>query len=247
MRAATTRRSKLSRQKSVLMTNFTHDVQRRTDRFLHQNINGTWAEVDTNKDGKVDKSEMRGLVRRILTQIKESLPTLVQNAMQPAMENLHSWIESDATGPMSMKHGAGGLRIMQDASIQGRVEAAAQKIASLFGSLLEVLVQHSDELAEEVFDEVDADKDGKVTQQEFFEGFGEAMGHILDFGTIVSELLNDRARRGNYGTRNLYGIGRTTTAVEDPGCGGVMFGVGMFVLIAGLGYQVLAKRMAPLV
>lgn len=226
----------------MLVSSFTHDMQRRTDRFVHQNISTIWVEIDTDKNGTLDVTEMRALVKKILFQLKESLPTLVQSAMQPAMENLHAWIESDATGPFSMRHGSGGLRIAQDANVQGRVAAANDKMTNLFGLLFEVLVQNSDELAAEVFDEVDEDKDGKVTQAEFTEGFGEAMGQILDFSKIVSELLSSRSQRNAYGQPSLA---RSDSALGAPGCGGLVFGLGMVVVMAGMGYQVLAKRMAP--
>lgn len=221
----------------MLMTNFTHDIQRRTDRLCHQNISEFHF-----RNGTLDLPEMHTLVRKILTQIKDSLPVLVQSAMQPAIDSMHGWIESEATGPMGMKHGMGGMKLIQDANIQGRVSNANGKMTALLGELMEALVLHSDELAAEVFDEVDADKDGKVTQQEFVEGFGEAMGQVLDFSRIVSELLRDRARRGGYSQPSLM---RSTSTADDPGCGTLLFGVGMTVLMAGMGYQVFSKRMAP--
>jgi len=176
----------------MLMTRFAADLQRSVDRFSHGHLEAAWTEFDANRDGSLQRPEMRRLVSGLLAGLHKGLPLMIRDATGPAAENLTEWIESDATGPMGMR-GAGGMNVALHAGVQKRVEAASGKLATLLDLLMQGLTKESDAIADEIFAAVDANKDGKVVKREFSDAFAEAFGSVVDFSKITHEMLRQRA------------------------------------------------------
>merc|ERR1711957_63001 len=117
----------------------------------------------------------------------------VNAAMEPALNDLQSWIESDLVGPFRQAGGEdAGKHFVVQAQSQKRVKDASGKLLDLLTRVLDAMLKNADAIADEVFDEVDADKDKRVTQSEFSAGFVEAFSSALDFTRIVKATIPAR-------------------------------------------------------
>mmetsp|Transcript_53831 Transcript_53831/g.156996 ORF Transcript_53831/g.156996 Transcript_53831/m.156996 type:complete len:273 (-) Transcript_53831:187-1005(-) len=212
----------------MLMTRFASDLQRSVDRFSHTQLEETWAKFDANRDGSLQKQEMRKVVSSLLSAIHQNLPKMVQSAMEPAAENLNEWIESDAYGPMGMHH-SGGMNIALHANVQARVQAASGKLKQLLDLLMQGLLKESDAISDEIFDTIDANKDGKVVKGEFSDAFAEAFGAVIDFSKITREVLRQRSS-----------LKRSKSVVDSSDS--MVLGAGLFVLAAASAAFILFKR-----
>lgn len=220
----------------MLLTHFAHDLQRRIDRSVHKSIDEMWQKFDTSGDGALQKTEMRELVRSVFTDIKGNLAALVKCAMQPATEDLLGWIDSDATGPFAQASRVGGAHLALELSVQKSIEDASSKLYTLLNKLVDGLLGSTGPVSDEIFDEVDVDKDGKVSKAEFTEGFGEALGSVLDFSRIVKLFIRDRQN-----SQQILSRSSTSTFGGSPLIG-MLFGFGMAAVFAGLGYMVFARK-----
>jgi len=207
----------------MFMTNFAHAMQRRVDRFVHTSVEKTWTELDRNRNGSLSKSELRTVVSNILRNLQICLPGLVEEAMQPAFEDLHEWIHSDAMGPMGY-HRSGGSDIALEQTTQARIQSASKKVNDMFPLLIKGLIDNAEQIADELFGVLDRNKDGKISKVEFAEGFSEAMGPVLDFARIVK--LMQRERSGQKLAGDGVGDGMT-----------LLWGLGFTAIMAGLVYQ----------
>jgi len=214
----------------MLMTRFGTDLQRSVDRMSHEYMEVTWTKFDTNKDGSLQQSEMRNVVQSLLSEIDRNLPKMVRDAMEPAADNLNEWIESDAMGPMGMGHTAGGMTIALHANVHARVEAAASRLSQLLSLLMKGLLQESVKISDEIFDTVDANKDGKVTKREFSQGFAHAFGAVVDFSKITREVLRQRPA-----------LQRSPSMLMDSGVGNLIGSV-VIVLAVASAAAMLVKR-----
>jgi Ca2+-binding EF-hand superfamily protein len=206
----------------MLLTRFASDLQRSIDRFAHQYIDATWEKFDADKDGSLQPKEMRSVVSCLLADINKNLEQMVRNAMEPATENLHDWIASNHVGPIGMGRNPGGMTIALDANVHKRTEAAAKKLANLLKVLVDGLIRNSDVISDEIFDEVDANKDGKVSKTEFADGFAASIGSVIDFGKITRIILQNRLVRTESAPR--------PTPVSAPGDDGATVGMTYCVL-----------------
>jgi len=176
----------------MLLTKFARDLQRATDRFAHESIDATWKKFDKNHDDVLDEKEMERLVSHLLSELTDNLDKMIEFAMEPAAHNLKEWIESDATGPMGMRHDMGGMGIHMDNDVRKRMTVASQKLKQLLQVLMQALAHDSEPISKEIFDTIDINNDGAVSKQEFLLGFSEAFGSVLDFTKITQILIRER-------------------------------------------------------
>lgn len=176
----------------MLMTRFASDLQRSVDRMSHESVDVLWANFDNNKDGSLQRTEMRGVVKSLFAELSKDLPQMIRSAMAPAAENLNEWIQSDLTGPMGMGHNTGGMTIALNANVQARVQTAAGKLSQLLSVLMNGLQQESEGISDEIFETIDSDKNAAVSKREFSRGFAEAFGTVVDFNKITREVLRQR-------------------------------------------------------
>lgn len=214
----------------MMLTKFASDLQRSVDRFSHGSIESTWSKFDRNGDGVLQEAEIDEVVKSILSDIQTNLPEMVARAMEPAADNLQQWIESDAFGPMGMGHKSGGMNIALKENVQARIKSAADKLVALLGSLMKGLLMNTKPISGEIFSTIDANKDGKVSKEEFYDGFAEAFGGVIDFSKITRHVI---AQRPN--------LQRSQSMVESDS--GMILGAGLIVLaVASAAFMVYKRR-----
>eukprot|EP00931_Biecheleriopsis_adriatica_P100367 TRINITY_DN75693_c0_g1_i1.p1 TRINITY_DN75693_c0_g1~~TRINITY_DN75693_c0_g1_i1.p1 ORF type:complete len:296 (+),score=57.42 TRINITY_DN75693_c0_g1_i1:51-938(+) len=216
----------------MLMTEFAHAMQRRLDRFVSETVQSNWSVIDSNKDGSLDKKELRKVVDTIFQSLKSSLEAMVHEAMQPAIQDLYEWVHSNAMGPIDFGHGSGGMHLAMEANTQARIQQASVKLTSLFSKIIEGLIQSSADISDELFDTLDANKDGKVTPTEFSSGFSEAITPVLDFKRIALLLTQELVR-----SRSSLRRSQTNLLPADSELGTFLWGVGFAVAMGALAYQ----------
>lgn len=179
----------------MMMTRLASDLQRKVDRFTHELLEDVWSKYDKNQDGSLQKPEMRNLVKSVFKDIYQNLGALIKEAMEPTADNLKEWIESDATGPMGLRHSPGSpIDIVMTGNVQARIETAAHKLLNVLDPLMTTLMAESDPLSDEIFDAIDANKDGNVTKREFARGFSDAFSFVVDFSKMIRKVLQQRPK-----------------------------------------------------
>lgn len=183
----------------MLMAKVASDLQRSVDRFTHNNLQSTWSRFDKNNDGFLQKEEMREVVKSLLKEIHKNLPQMVNNAMEPTEQNLEQWISSDTVGALGFHHNDGGSTIALHLSVQKRMEKAQEKLKLLLEALMMGMIGDSAAISDDLFDTIDVYKDGKVSAQEYSDGFAKAFGDVVDFNKITKLLLqtHSSSKRGS--------------------------------------------------
>lgn len=181
----------------MVMTTFASDLQRQVDRYSHENMQSAWDVYDKNNDGVLVKSEMRKLFSDLLQNIAKNLPQMVQSATEPAAQQLEQWISSDHVGAIGFHHDNSGAAIILTMQCQERVKKAAGKLSELLKILMLGLSKDSDAISDELFDTIDADKNGSVSKREYSDGFAEAFGAVVDFSKITRLILQQRKPKQN--------------------------------------------------
>eukprot|EP00440_Ansanella_granifera_P023858 gb/GFBE01025911.1/.p1 GENE.gb/GFBE01025911.1/~~gb/GFBE01025911.1/.p1 ORF type:complete len:303 (+),score=81.22 gb/GFBE01025911.1/:1-909(+) len=232
------KRGKQDMALEMLMVNLAHSMQRMMDRYIHRAVETNWSQLDSNKDGTLDKDELRRAVRAILMGLEGAMDNLVSEAMGPAIQELEGWIEHDSVGPIGFAHGMDGIHLAMEANSKARVSNAANKLSKLYGVMLQALVNKSNPIADELFEVLDVNNDGKVSKSEFLDGFCEAMGPVLDFSRIVKQLVREKSSAS-------LGLGRSSSKLlgGENDVGGFLWGIGFTVLMGAMVYQAFTFRM----
>lgn len=226
------RRGQQDMATEMLMNEFAHAMQRRLDRFVNETVQSNWSEIDVNKDGTLDKMELRKVVSTILRSLQMCMEALVQEAMTPAVQDLHEWISSNAMGPIDFARGSGGMHMAMEANTQARIQQAGVKLNALFTKIVEGLNQSSADISDELFETLDSNKDGKLSQKEFSSGFSEALSPVLDFKRIGMLLTQDMRSRSQ-----SLGRAQSVMLPTDSDLGSFLWGAGFAVAMAALVYQ----------
>eukprot|EP00933_Yihiella_yeosuensis_P063109 TRINITY_DN6617_c1_g3_i3.p1 TRINITY_DN6617_c1_g3~~TRINITY_DN6617_c1_g3_i3.p1 ORF type:complete len:281 (-),score=34.90 TRINITY_DN6617_c1_g3_i3:167-1009(-) len=212
----------------MLMNDFAHTLQRRLDCFVHVSIEENWAKISTANKGYLLPKEMRSLVHDIFAELLHNLPGLVKESIEPSVHHLQDWIHNDSTGPIGFAHGTahgtGGKQLLMDATAEVRVKEASQKLCDLLSLLMQGLLDNSEIIADELFETLDVNKSGKVTQAEYRAGFAETMGMVFDFSRFTKHVVRERK------------TGFTAT-FQDTDVSSILVWVGVAALV-GLTYQV---------
>lgn len=177
----------------MLMISFAHELQRRMDRFVHLSIDAGWSKYATAAQESLDTAGLRKLVKDLFESLAQGMPDLVSNSTQPALESLEGWVMHDSTGPMGVP-GTGALHAARELKMQADINEAKSKLSNLFVLIMQGLSNSSDSIADEIFSEIDVNRDGLTTKEEFLHGFGEAMGSVLDFSRIVKRIFANRSQ-----------------------------------------------------
>merc|ERR1712187_389021 len=104
-------------------------------------------------------------------------------------------------------------------NVQARTSVAQKKLTGLLSLLMKGLLSNADE----IFVELDTNKDNKVSKREFCQGFSESLGFVLDFSRIAKFLIQDRIRREN--TTSLRRSGSLADIGSAPIFGAIVLGV----------------------
>jgi len=128
-----------------------------------------WNKYDLDHDGLLSRDECRGLVKDSLSASRRVMPSQIIDAIV-SMLLLSSQEELDDEARDAIKQRVSGLPITQI------VEDQASK-----------LIVRSDELADQLWERLDKDQDGRVTRDDFLEGYAEASNEIL---TANKEIVN---------------------------------------------------------
>lgn len=224
----------------ILATNFAHNIQRKIDRFVHVTVEDVWPQLDSRKDGALELAEMRSVIRGLFNNLELSLPELVKDAFQPALDDLVHYIQSGNMGSAGFGRGTGANHIVMEEISKSQIEFASNKLLALLGLLVKGLIASSDAISDELFSEIDVNKDNKVTKAEFSEGFAEAIGPVLDFSRISKLLLEQRAKRAARATRGklMRSSSFEASSMDLPT---VLLGCGFVVLLGGLAYSTFQK------
>eukprot|EP00930_Biecheleria_cincta_P039681 TRINITY_DN27257_c0_g1_i3.p1 TRINITY_DN27257_c0_g1~~TRINITY_DN27257_c0_g1_i3.p1 ORF type:complete len:282 (+),score=64.76 TRINITY_DN27257_c0_g1_i3:90-935(+) len=210
----------------MLMTNFAHGMQRKVDRFVHTSVESAWSEIDTDGDGTLDKSEMKKLVDSLFGSLHASMPALVRESVQPAMDDLHEWLHSDAFGPTGFGHNSGGVHKWMESQRMAAIEKQCNALSGTFALLIDALRISSQQISDELFSMLDANKDNRVSKEEFSEGFAEGMGQVLDFSRMVRMILKEKHES----------LTESHSGLPLDGMQSAIWGLGFATLMAGLLY-----------
>lgn len=116
---------------------------------------------DENGDGVLDKKEVRALTKEALAQQKKFIPKLIQSIMKSELMGIFN-ISSAKSAPVSSEQQEEAFRVLEKAF--GPMEKHVK-------AYIDDCIAHHEEVADQLWELMDSNHDGSVTQKEFTENF----------------------------------------------------------------------------
>jgi len=116
---------------------------------------------DINGDGVLDKKEVRALTKEALIQQKKFVPKLIQSIMRSELMGIFN-ISSAKSAPVS--------KAQQDEAFKV-LEKAFKPMEKHVKSYIDDCISRHEEVADALWELMDTNRDGSVTQAEFTENF----------------------------------------------------------------------------
>jgi len=128
---------------------------------------------DANGDGCLDLAECKALMKESLKGQKEYIPEQVENLVNA-----------------TVKSGIEIARMMNVNSELLEIDTKAIKKKAITGmtDVLDSMIKDSDTLAEKLFEKMDANKDGKVTNQEFMDNYRKASAELANMSEVMATM-----------------------------------------------------------
>jgi Ca2+-binding EF-hand superfamily protein len=146
-----------------------------------KNIRPIWKAFDRNKDGFLYKEDCTKLVAAYLKVLVPKTAEIVRSTIELGVELSVVMFEKKITDPDARKQ--------MRTQAKRQVDAVCGVVAPLVQETLEKMAAEDPKaIAMELLQDLDADKDGKVTQAEFEERFVEAMQQVLGPDRLMDRL-----------------------------------------------------------
>merc|ERR1711976_26259 len=137
-----------------------------------KNIRPVWEAFDRNRDGSLSKEECCQLVKAYLKALAPKIGEMVRGTMEIGAELQVLMYEKRVTDAAS--------RQQVRAQVKKQVDTVYPKVEEVARETLEKMAtEDPGTIALELLDDLDTDKDGKVTQEEFESRFVEAIQQPL--------------------------------------------------------------------
>jgi len=137
----------------------------------HEIIEQLWIQYDTDGNGELSKDECKKLTKDSIVQAKKFMPAMLQSVTNEQLKIVKTSMPVD---------------------MQKSFDKIMQKVSRIINEgivkSLDKLLSDSDTLSEEIYKQMDENKDGRVSRAEFMQNYHSASSQLINNEEMMQEL-----------------------------------------------------------